>query len=456
MVKYPAFILVLLLFFSDCFADTFIHRDTGKSFNGYATQIKKRNKTQVRIKRKGPQYLDLSAYEIQRNHLGRKNKVYAFSIKDPISFIYEAEAFEKAVVVAANQGPLFVLIEIDASGGRMDLAQRICAAITKTDNCRTVAFVSGGKAGGAFSAAAMIALACNELYIANNTAIGAASPVLYAPSGIRGAERAHRRALRKRAAYRQAVAGRFILPDRPDIVVPAAYVAALAEQNNRPTVISKAMFDKSIEVIEVTEDEKISFVEPKNKDPNQVFVRTWSDADSLLTLTASEAERCNIADKMVPSLNQLLIVLDAVEAGVVRNTDSLKAKRRFEKVREKFNEIAPAITYLEKRSDDLLEELNQLEQRIRRGSPWYQGRRYQRYYRYGVYRYDWYIEQMLIEREALIGELLAVLRGLRLKYERAVRLAEEHLDLNADIDSLVEGMNSVVSRYNEVRNRPNM
>jgi len=138
MAKYLISIAAVLLFFSNCFGDTFTHRQTGKSFNGYATQAKKHNKAQVRIaNKKRPQYLDLGDYEIHYNRLGRKNKVLVFSIKAPVDLICETEAFEEAIISAANQGPLFILIQIDTSGGRIDLAKRICRAIIQIDNCRT-------------------------------------------------------------------------------------------------------------------------------------------------------------------------------------------------------------------------------------------------------------------------------------------------------------------------------
>ncbi len=444
MVKCPAFILVILLFFSNCFADTFIHRDTGESFNGYPTQIKRRNKTQVRIDRRRPRYLDLSEYEVQRNYLGRKNKVFAFSIKDPINFIYEAEVFEKAIAGAANQGPLFILVEIDVSGGRTDLARRICATITQIDSCRTVAFVSGGKFGGAFSAGAMIALACGELYMADDTAIGAAPPVLQTSYGIKD----------ERRPYRQTVVKEVISADRADTAVLAAYIAALAERNNRPAAVARAMVDKNIGVAEVIGDGKTDFVEPENMEPNQTFVRTWSKKQSLLTLTASEALHCNIADKIIPAIEQLLTTLDAPKATIVQNTGVRKAKRRFEKAKEEFDEITPAVMYLEERADELLEELNELEQRIRRNDSRRRRRSFYRFDGYVRYRYDWYFDEILISRESLINELLFVFRDLRRLYERAIRLAGRHSDLSADIDSLVEGLNSAISKFDEVRNRP--
>ena len=75
----------------------------------------------------------------------------------------ETEALEKAIEMASNQGPLCILIEVDTPGGSADLMRRICDAITKANNCRTVAFISGGEHGGAYSAGAIIALACDQM-----------------------------------------------------------------------------------------------------------------------------------------------------------------------------------------------------------------------------------------------------------------------------------------------------
>jgi membrane-bound ClpP family serine protease len=444
MAKYLISIVAVLFFFSNCFADTFTHRQTGKSFNGYATQIKRHNTTQVRIENKTrPQYLDLGDYEIHYNHLGRKNKVSTFSIKEPIDLICEAEAFEEAILLAADHGPLFILIEIDTSGGRIDLAKRICGAIIQIDNCRTVAFVNGGKFDGAYSTGAAIAIACDELYMADNTTIGGATLVSYTPSDLTNVRR--RRVRTSRRPYGRPIVEKPIVPSRPDddASTLTAYIAALAEKNNRPAVIAKAMVDESIEAIEVTEGGETLFVAGQNKKATQTLVRTWSERGSLLTLTAAEAVHCNIADKIVSSQRELLAALDAAKAGLVRNNDCEKAKRGFGRARQDFNEISPAITHLKGRSEELHRELNMVESLTRGRGPLY------------GYRSYWY-ERDAIERQRLRNELLFTLDRLILNYRRAIQLANEYLDLNADIDSLVEGMNSAIVKFEEVRRRPPM
>ena len=148
MCKYYSVLAMTIFMFSCGAADTFVNRQGGESFNGYATQIKNGAARQVRVENRGQRTLNLSEYEIQPNYLGRKNTVYGFSIKEPLNLIAEAEAFEQAIALASNQGPFFILIEIDAPGGKVELARRFCEAIIKTDNCVTVALVGGGKYGG--------------------------------------------------------------------------------------------------------------------------------------------------------------------------------------------------------------------------------------------------------------------------------------------------------------------
>jgi len=433
--------LAVLLFLSNCFGDTFTHRQTGKSFNGYATQITRQNKTQVRIEyKKSPQYVDLGDYEIHYNRLGRKNKVFTFSINDSVDLICEAEAFETAILLAADQGPLFILIEIDTPGGRIDLAKRICGAIIQIGNCRTVAFVNGGKFGGAYSTGAAIALACDELYMADNTTIGGATLVSSTLSDTTTVRR--RRGRTPRRTYGRAIVESPIVPSRPDddASTLTAYIAALAEKNKRPAVIAKAMVDENIEALEVTEEGETLFVELQNKKASQTAVRTWGEQGSLLTLTAAEAVQCNVADKIVSSQRELLAVLDAAKAGLVRNNDIEKAKRQFWMAKQNFNEISPAITHLKDRSEELHREFNWVESQIRGRGPWYG---------YGSY---WY-ERDVIERQRLRNELLSTLDRLILNYRRAIRLANEYLDLNADIDSLVGDMNSAIAKFEEVRRR---
>jgi hypothetical protein len=96
-----------------------------------------------------------------------------------------------------------------------------------------------------------------------------------------------------------------------------AYLASLAQQNDRPGLLARAMVDSSIEVVEVNQGAKRLFIDPVNKRPGQQVARTWNKPGSLLTLTAREAVDCTIADGLVGSREQLLQQLQAGDANVV-------------------------------------------------------------------------------------------------------------------------------------------
>lgn len=434
MVKYPALIFVVLLLFSNCFADTFVHRYTGETFNGYYLQRKRGGKTQVHIEKKPPRYLGLGSYKIQRNYLGRKDRVYVLSIKDSIDLICETEAFEKAIVLAANQGPLFILIDIDTPGGKAGLAQRICNAIIAVDNCTTVAYVSGDRFGGAFSEGAIIALACDKLYMRKGTSIGAAPPYVakaaFSPEAIE-------------EGYGQPAAGQFNS-------AWSAYCAALAERNNRPPLLVKAMVDKDVEVVEISENGKTLFIDPANKPPNQAIIRIWSRKGSLLTLTAAEAAQSGVVDGMVASREELFAGLEAMKATQVRDTRILKARRNFERARRKVDRLIPVITDLQQRSAGIVEDVNTLDQEIRRANELaYRGLYWSPYMGVDIYE----LEGMLIARDELLGRLLFILNNLMANYRRVLSAAEKYPDLSDTANAIRDSLDAAQATYRRFQPR---
>ena len=426
MVKYCAAILAILFSFSNCFADTFIHRQTGEKFNGYYLQRKRANKTQVRIKGGSPQYLDLSRYEIQRNHLGRKNSVSIFAIKDSISLECETEAFEKAIALAANQGPLFILIEIDSPQGRLDLSQRICSAITKVNNCDTVAFVSGGKFGGAFSTSAIVALACDKVYMRKGTTIGGTAPYVQVTSGDKELEE---------TTDRKA--------DEKSNLAWAAYCAAVAERKGRPGTLVRAMTDEDIELVEVAKNGERFFIDLQNKKPEQKLVRTWSKKGLLLSLPAAEAVRCAIADKMVASREELFADLDAAKARQVNDRRVFKARRSFEREQRRIERILSSINYLKEQAETIAKQVEAIEDDMRRLS-----------YR-PAYRPVDILEQqrMFIARDELLAQMLRTLEELMVNCERAIERAKKHPDLEHHIETIEKDLEAAETKYRKARPR---
>ncbi len=334
-------------------ADTFTNRHTGEVFDGYATQTKRGGKTLVRVgKSHKAMYIDPGDYRMEWNLLGRRNQVIVIPIQEQIELECETEALEKAIKASSNQGPAFILIEIDTPGGRMDLMKRICSAITDTDNCVTVGFVVGGEYGGAYSAGAIIALACNYIYMAGDTAIGAATPVLQSGSAFEDLQ----------SAFGRTIGEKFMSASR-------GYVASIAEGNGRSGLLAKAMVDEDIRVVEVTDGNDRFFIDPSEQSRGESVVRTWSERGTLLTLTASEAVECGIADGLADSRKSIVSRFRLAEPRIVQSTEPVKARRKFVAAKEKMDKLIMSIDRHVKEveaSEDAAESLRLLDKLVKK------------------------------------------------------------------------------------------
>ena len=441
VVKYPAVALIALLFLSDCLADTFTNRLTGESFNGYATSEKRGSRTQVRIDGKSPQYLNPADYEIRRNALGRKNSVYVFAIKGPIGLVCETEAFEEAISLAVNQGPLFILIEIDTPGGRADLAGRICDAITKAqDNCNTVAFVGGG----GFAEGATIALACKKIYMAQNAAIGAAP----ATSGISSQPRSNQTTVDPNADAWSRSQWR-------------SYSVAIAERNGRAGLIAKAMEDKDIEVIEVSENDRSFFIDAKDKTPKQTVVRRLGQKGSALKLTADQAIQTGIADKIVGSQEQIFAEMAAADTKKIRDTRINRARLEFKRTRVAFDRVMSSISSLEQQAGTLSANIETLDNKISSANRILSPDRYgvvisrpDRLPYRGVDIRQW--QAMVKDRDDRLVRLLNVLDELIKNYNKAILLANKTADLRQRADALAGSLKSAQDTSVQVQDRLRM
>lgn len=318
--------LVLFALGAACPADTFRHRKTNEVLYGYATAQTQAGKTIVHTQQKGTVKLNLAEWQIAADRLGRNNKVVILTLDKRIMLKIETEALVQAIAKAADEGPLFILLEIDTPGGRVDLTRQICGAITQIRNCRVVAFVRGGRYGGAISAGAAVALACDRIYMASNTVIGAAALVVLSSTGPKDFKE----------TYGDEAGEKFSSAWR-------TYLASLAEQNHRPRLLACAMVDKDVEVIEVSEDERRLFIDPADKSPQHHLVHTWSKKGSLLTLTAEEAVKCKIADKVVDSQQKILHHLNAANAEIVIDDAFQKAGKQFRRAKLRVNRLKKSL-----------------------------------------------------------------------------------------------------------------
>ena len=314
--------IVLVVFIAPCFADTFKHKNKDIVYHGYATGKMNDGMNIVITQEKGQINVNLAEYEVEFNSTGRHSFVSLLFISGAIELEHETKALEKAIVEEAAKGPLLILIEIDTPGGRVDLAKRICAVINEIKCCQTVAFISGGKSGGAFSAGAAISLACDKIYMAPATSIGAATMIAVRDNEVTD----------MKEAYGDVVGEKFNSAWR-------TFLASLAQENNRSGALAKAMADKDIVVVEVKREGKTLFVESKGKRSSDTLVRTVCHKGELLTLSANEAAECNIADGVTESNQTLLVELGYGNVPIKKNEMLAEAKEEFEKVVRKFKKL---------------------------------------------------------------------------------------------------------------------
>jgi membrane-bound ClpP family serine protease len=384
-----AILLVVFVLSATCLADTFTNRQTDEVLHGFATLLVKDNKAVVRTQEKGLIEFNLVDWSVVPDRIGRNNKVVVLTLEGPIMYEIETAAFERAIEQAVHEGPLFILLQIDTPGGRCDYAQRICSAISNTANCQVVAYVKGGQFGGAISAGVAVALACNKIYMASDTIIGAAATVTISKSG-------QPQALAD--IYGKDVAEKFNSAWR-------AYLASLAEKNHRPGLLAKAMVDKDTEVVEVISSYSRNFIDPANRQSDQQVVRIWNKEGSLLTLTAREAVECGIADKLADSTQEVL-----------RDLDAASAKVRFD------DTVEEAGIELKRANGQLNRILKSIDLKIKQA------------------------------REPMPDpKALSILRAARSEFATLVKLAKKYPDLQLNVKALEEELNSIEANYQKVR-----
>jgi len=430
-------ILAVLLAVSTSLADTFVERSSGRMFNGYVVKIQKAGKTQVRVEGKRAEYLDLGAFEIRQNRLGRKNTVYVFSIKDPINLFVEAEAFETALLTAANQGPLFIMIDIDSPGGKADVAQTLCAAIGRIDNCLTVAYIGDGQFAGAYSAGAMVALACDKVYMREGASISGQD--LWAPQQPEEGRQTQ-----------PVIAGYTATPQQWQ-----STVASIIERNKRPELLVNALIDNDIEVIEVRRGDVLSLIEAGKRKSGQVLVRTMSKKGEPLTLTASDAVKYGLADKVATSRQDLLAEFEAAKARIIRDTKMVRARRQLERNRTILDGMIASMNTTERRVAALSDQIATIEadmERVNKVIGLDRENIPRGYYRHG--RREFALQDQMERHEVLTQQLVATLNRLLRDYDRALDISQPHKDLDNYTEAITASIEAArrqfEAKYKEV------
>ena len=380
--------LIIFVFNSACPADTFTNRKTQEILHGYATSQTKDSETTVYTKEKGKLALNLSQWQITGDRLGRKNKVIVLTLDDLFELQIEAEAMQEAIIKSADEGPLFILIEISTPGGRLDRIQQVCGQITKTKHCRVIAFIRGGRYRGAISGGAAVAFACDQIFMEDNSVIGAATLVAKIGGGPIDVKKVYGEDLGEKlsSSWR-------------------SHLASMAERQGRPGILAMAMADRDIEVIEVSEGNTSMFIDPANKRPQQNTVHVWSKKGALLTLTAQDAVKCGIADKIFDSREQLLGFLQAEDARIAMNNALQNARQELKRAKAQIERIRKSLD----------------------------------------------LKTQQLEYEHPAPKILKILQSARNDFQILIKLAKKYPDLQLATYPLEEELNSIEAAYDKIK-----
>ena len=203
----------------------------------------------------------------------------------------------RSLEAAKKAGAETIIFEIDTFGGRVDTALEIASKIGSASWAKTVAYIpadSGGR-GVSWSAGALMAFSCSELWMAPGTSMGAAAPVYQTAEGMQAAEEKTVSAVR-------------------------GQMAALAEKNGYPISVALAMVDADVVLKEIIRDENLSLATSEDIAAFEragvefTIGRTVSDEGKLLTLTAGEMERYGVSEGTVSTRAELVSALGYDEA----------------------------------------------------------------------------------------------------------------------------------------------
>lgn len=402
-------LLTILLSVSAGFSDTFINRNTGESFNGYATNIKNGMRTQVRIDTAQPEYLNLDNYRIIPNNKGRKERIYFFNLKAPLNLYIEANTLEKSIPLVANQGPYFILIELDSPYGETEIARTIVNTVKQIDYCKTVCWIKNDRYGGAFGVAASLALACDKVYIEPRASIGAAPVGISEANGISSASKS-------------------------ELNRWETYSASIANENDRNPLPVRAMFNADIKISEIKDDSNSVLVETTNRKPPKKPEKIWSEKGTLLTLDARQAKQLGLVDGIVSSRSQIIKQMDAENCRLLKDTRLGKARRRLERAQSEFQNLLSMLERRKSAIQNLQERLRRIERDIRRAREVIYRSRYHRDIGRrilppgeGVTVEE--LEDMLDYRDAILSDLTNILENQLRDCRRAASLSEEFTDL---------------------------
>ena len=220
-----------------------------------------------------------------------KESIYVIPVKGAIDLGLSG-FIQRSLSEAKDNQASAIILEIDTFGGRVDAAVEICDHLEKIKPIPTIAFVDDQ----AWSAGALISLACEKIIMSPGSSIGSAEP------------------------RTMGFMGKNELTDEKTISAIRAKFKALAEENHHPVNLALAMVDKDYQIEQIKLKNKIEILtageleekKQQYKKRDIRIIKTISSKGKLLNLTAGEAREFGLASEI---LNSRRAVLDYLGLG---------------------------------------------------------------------------------------------------------------------------------------------
>lgn len=475
-------LVVLFVFISSITADTFTHKEDGSSFTGFATQKETVGKTLVYNSEEDKMVpVVLNDYRIQHDKHGRRDYVVLIQIVEPDILLSKriSERVAAEITNASNTGPQAIILQIDNPGGRGEYMKIITSALSNTKNCPIIAYISGENFGGAFSAASILAMVCDKVFIHPAASIGAVGSA----SGRVGSGQDFTT---------------FLQTYCPDSLIHySTYAASLAENNGRPKLLVQALLDKRLAVAEVSErNGSRVYILEQNRQPTQTLIRkltegidisipqigseeTVSPIDivgKVLSLTANDAVATGLADKTAENIQEALSTMEIAEVSVRPDKGIGSVIKKYQAVKRNIDQNLLRINNLEEQVNAYDEQYKSMDSQLRGGTQiretpqdntTFRGSRnirpsdsdyYSNYYNdepiisnRGRRNTNYTRNERIIREEPVMDigivyeQLTGSLRDLVAEYRRVVNLAKQWpggLPLGMTVDSLQNNMDS--------------
>ena len=228
------------------------------------------------------------------------NKVYIVPIKGPIDLGLSGFV-RRLLKEAKTNNAKAIILEIDTFGGRVDAAVEIADVLEKIKPTLTVAFIDDH----AWSAGALISLACEKIIMSPGSSIGSAEPRPMQQFGSKDE-----------------------FADEKTVSAIRTKFKALAQENNYPANLALAMVDQDFEIkqakikeeIKILTVQELGEIQQQYKKGDIQIIKTISKEGKLLNLTAGEAKEFGLACEVLNNRNAVLDYLGLTESEIIETT----------------------------------------------------------------------------------------------------------------------------------------